>query len=120
MNKHGPIGKFKQLNNKVKSQFIQHLKNSLTRKLENEILGIESPENKFKKDNKLIDLMKKQITRKGGKIWNLFSVQAYLKATDNNFVSTFKDAAKQVQNFQNTNSTMSTVGQVATSTGKHS
>ncbi|MGF2130871.1 phage tail tape measure protein [Lactococcus lactis] len=48
-----------------------------------------------------------------------FSVQAYLKATDNNFVSTFKDAAKQVQNFQNnTNSTMSTVGQVATSTGK--
>lgn len=25
-----------------------------------------------------------------------FSVQAYLKATDNNFVSTFKDAAKQV------------------------
>ena len=48
-----------------------------------------------------------------------FSVQAYLKATDNNFVSTFKDAAKEVQNFQNnTNSTMSTVGQVATSTGK--
>ncbi|KRO24018.1 phage tail tape measure protein [Lactococcus lactis] len=48
-----------------------------------------------------------------------FSVQAYLKATDNNFVSTFKDAAKQVQNFQNnTNSTMSTVGQVATSAGK--
>lgn len=48
-----------------------------------------------------------------------FSVQAYLKATDNNFVSTFKDAAKQVQNFQNnTNSTMSAVGQVATSTGK--
>ena len=48
-----------------------------------------------------------------------FSVQAYLKATDNNFISTFKDAAKQVQNFQNnTNSTMSTVGQVATSTGK--
>ena len=30
-----------------------------TKKLENEILGIESPENKFKKDNKLIDLMKK-------------------------------------------------------------
>lgn len=29
------------------------------KKLENEILGIESPENKFKKDNKLIDLMKK-------------------------------------------------------------
>ncbi|MHA3998767.1 phage tail tape measure protein [Lactococcus cremoris] len=48
-----------------------------------------------------------------------FSVQAYLKATDNNFVSTFKNAAKEVQNFQNnTNSTMSTVGQVATSTGK--
>lgn len=48
-----------------------------------------------------------------------FSVQAYLKATDNNFVSTFKDAAKQVQNFQNnTNSTMSTVGQVSKSTGK--
>ncbi|MBK5076775.1 phage tail tape measure protein [Lactococcus lactis] len=48
-----------------------------------------------------------------------FSVQAYLKATDNNFVSTFKDAAKQVQNFQNnTNSTMSAVGKVATSTGK--
>ncbi|MCT4406528.1 phage tail tape measure protein [Lactococcus cremoris] len=48
-----------------------------------------------------------------------FSVQAYLKATDNNFVSTFKDAAKQVQNFQkNTNSTMSAVGQVSTSTGK--
>ena len=48
-----------------------------------------------------------------------FSVQAYLNATDNNFVSTFKDAAKQVQNFQNnTNSTMSTVGQVATSAGK--
>ncbi len=40
-----------------------------------------------------------------------FSVQAYLKATDNNFVSTFKDAAKQVQNFQsNTSSTMSSVG----------
>ncbi|MGO3824908.1 MAG: phage tail tape measure protein, partial [Lactococcus lactis] len=48
-----------------------------------------------------------------------FSVQAYLKATDNNFVSTFKDAAKQVQNFQkNTNSTMSAVGQVSTSAGK--
>lgn len=48
-----------------------------------------------------------------------FSVQAYLKATDNNFVSTFKNAAKEVQNFQNnTNSTMSTVGQVTTSTGK--
>lgn len=48
-----------------------------------------------------------------------FSVQAYLKATDNNFVSTFKNAAKEVQNFQNnTNSTMSTVGQVATSAGK--
>mgnify|MGYP003361671471 CR=1 FL=1 len=48
-----------------------------------------------------------------------FSVQAYLKATDNNFVSTFKDAAKQVQNFEkNTNSTMSAVGQGATSTGK--
>lgn len=48
-----------------------------------------------------------------------FSVQAYLKATDNNFVSTFKNAAKEVENFQkNTNSTMSTVGQVATSTGK--
>ncbi|NEX54126.1 hypothetical protein GTP07_14440 [Lactococcus lactis] len=29
------------------------------RKLENEILGIESPENKFKKDKKLINLMKK-------------------------------------------------------------
>ena len=28
---HMQIGKFKQLNNKVKSQFIQHLKNSLTR-----------------------------------------------------------------------------------------
>ena len=43
-----------------------------------------------------------------------FSVQAYLKATDNNFVSTFKDAAKQVQNFQNnTNCTLSTVGIVA-------
>lgn len=48
-----------------------------------------------------------------------FSVQAYLKATDNNFVSTFKNAAKEVQNFQNnTNSTMSAVGQVTTSTGK--
>ena len=48
-----------------------------------------------------------------------FSVQAYLKATDNNFVSTFKNAAKEVQNFQkNTDSTMSTVGQVATSAGK--
>lgn len=48
-----------------------------------------------------------------------FSVQAYLKATDNNFVSTFKDAAKQVQNFEkNTNSTISTVGQVTTSAGK--
>lgn len=48
-----------------------------------------------------------------------FSVQAYLKATDNNFVSTFKNAAKEVQNFQNnTNSTMSAVGQVATSAGK--
>lgn len=48
-----------------------------------------------------------------------FSVQAYLKATDNNFVSTFKNAAKEVQNFQNnTNSTMSTVGQVTTSAGK--
>lgn len=29
------------------------------RKFENEILGIETPENNFKKDNKLIDLMKK-------------------------------------------------------------
>ncbi|MDT2594344.1 phage tail tape measure protein [Lactococcus petauri] len=48
-----------------------------------------------------------------------FSVQAYLKATDNNFVSTFKDAAKQVENFQkNTNSTMSAVGKVMTSSGK--
>ncbi|WP_348618833.1 phage tail tape measure protein [Lactococcus lactis] len=48
-----------------------------------------------------------------------FSVQAYLKVTDNNFVSTFKNAAKEVQNFQNnTNSTMSTVGQVTTSAGK--
>lgn len=28
-------------------------------KIENEILGIETPENNFKKDNKLIDLMKK-------------------------------------------------------------
>lgn len=28
-------------------------------KFENEILGIETPENNFKKDNKLIDLMKK-------------------------------------------------------------
>ena len=37
---------------------IQALSTSI-KKLENEILGIESPENKFKKDNKLIDLMKK-------------------------------------------------------------
>lgn len=29
------------------------------KKFENEILGIEPPENNFKKDNKLIDLMKK-------------------------------------------------------------
>ena len=48
-----------------------------------------------------------------------FSVQAYLKATDNSFVSTFKDAANQVQNFQkNTNSTMSAVGNITSSTGK--
>lgn len=48
-----------------------------------------------------------------------FSVQAYLKATDNNFVSTFKDAAKQVKTFQkDTNSTMSAVGQVTAATGK--
>ncbi|WP_307984106.1 phage tail tape measure protein [uncultured Lactococcus sp.] len=48
-----------------------------------------------------------------------FSVTAYLQATDNNFVKTFNDAAKQVENFQeNTHSTMSAVGKVATSTGK--
>lgn len=48
-----------------------------------------------------------------------FSVQAYLKATDNNFVSTFKEAAKQVKTFQkDTNSTMAAVGQVTASTGK--
>ncbi len=48
-----------------------------------------------------------------------FSVQAYLKATDNNFVSTFKDAAKQVKDFQNdTSSTMSAVGQVTKGAGK--
>lgn len=48
-----------------------------------------------------------------------FSVQAYLKATDNSFVSTFKDAAKQVKTFQkDTNSTMSAVGQVTKGTGK--
>ncbi|WP_312681501.1 phage tail tape measure protein [Lactococcus taiwanensis] len=48
-----------------------------------------------------------------------FSVQAYLKATDNSFVSTFKDAAKQVQTFQkDTSSTMSAVGQVTKGTGK--
>ena len=48
-----------------------------------------------------------------------FSVKAYLQATDNNFVKTFNDAAKQVKNFQkNTNSTMSAVGKVTTSTGK--
>ena len=29
------------------------------KQLENEILGIETPENKFKKDSKFIDLMKK-------------------------------------------------------------
>lgn len=40
-----------------------------------------------------------------------YSVTAYLQATDNNFVKTFKDAAKQVKNFQsNTSSTMSAVG----------
>lgn len=48
-----------------------------------------------------------------------FSVKAYLQATDNNFVKTFNDAAKQVENFQkNTNSTMSAVGKVMTSSGK--
>lgn len=48
-----------------------------------------------------------------------FSVKAYLQATDNNFVKTFNDAANQVKNFQkNTNSTMSAVGKVTTSTGK--
>lgn len=48
-----------------------------------------------------------------------FSVKAYLSATDNNFVKTFNDAVKQVENFQkNTNSTMSTVGKAMTSTGK--
>lgn len=48
-----------------------------------------------------------------------FSVQAYLGATDNSFVSTFKDASKQVKNFQNnTNSTMSAVGKITTSAGK--
>jgi len=48
-----------------------------------------------------------------------FSVQAYLKATDNNFVSTFKDAVKQVKDFQkDTNSTMSAVGQVTKGAGK--
>lgn len=48
-----------------------------------------------------------------------FSVKAYLQATDNNFVKTFNDAAKQVENFQkNTNSTMSAVGKAMTSSGK--
>ncbi|MGF2052840.1 phage tail tape measure protein [Enterococcus casseliflavus] len=48
-----------------------------------------------------------------------FSVEAYLKATDSNFGSTFSAAMDQVKEFQdNTKSTMSTVGGIMTSTGK--
>uniref|UniRef100_UPI0035DA0DDC phage tail tape measure protein n=1 Tax=Enterococcus gallinarum TaxID=1353 RepID=UPI0035DA0DDC len=46
-------------------------------------------------------------------------MEAYLKATDSSFVSTFKEAAKQVKDFKkNTNSTMSAVGDIMTSAGK--
>ncbi|OQO87176.1 phage tail tape measure protein [Enterococcus casseliflavus] len=48
-----------------------------------------------------------------------FSVEAYLKATDSNFGSTFSAAMDQVKEFQdNTKSTMSTVGGIMTSAGK--
>lgn len=48
-----------------------------------------------------------------------FSVEAYLKATDGDFGSTFKAAISTVEEFKNnTKSTMSTVGGIMTSAGK--
>ena len=48
-----------------------------------------------------------------------FSVEAYLKATDGDFGSTFKAAISTVEEFKNnTKSTMSAVGDIMTSAGK--
>lgn len=56
---------------------------------------------------------------KGVKYMEQFSVEAYLKATDGDFGSTFKAAISTVEEFKNnTKSTMSAVGDIMTSAGK--
>ena len=71
--------------------FLRRLKDFFDyEKLENQIKGIDTDEMKFKDDNLKAFIEESQFLRKGGLKIEQFSVEAYLKATDSSFVSTFR------------------------------